>query len=108
MSQIASLDGGSSFQQVVGDQRKNVVVCFFAPWCGACKMMSPHFNKIASECPADRFVFYRLDVDTNKDLAKSHNIEVLPTFVVYRAGKIVYRQSGTVHEKLRNGLMQLS
>ena len=71
--------------------------------------MAQHYAKIAAECSAfGPFQFYRLDVDNNKDIAKQHNIEMLPTFIVYRGGQIVYRQTGTIHEKLRRGLTDLA
>jgi thioredoxin-like negative regulator of GroEL len=69
--------------------------------------MSPQYNKIVADLPSDSFLFYRLDVDENKEIAKEQKIDILPTFLVYKAGQIVYKQTGTIHHKLRKGLTQL-
>ncbi|GAV04622.1 hypothetical protein RvY_14883 [Ramazzottius varieornatus] len=104
---IAILNGTKNFQSATSNTRQYTVIKFFASWCGACKQMAPQYNKIANDLPSEQFVFYRMDVDNNKDIAKVHNLEMLPTFVVYKGGQLVYRQTGTVHEKLRKALTDL-
>ncbi|OQV22542.1 hypothetical protein BV898_03368 [Hypsibius exemplaris] len=104
---IPILDGARNFQQATSNNRQFTVVKFYTSWCGSCKQIAPHYNKIAADLSGDGFLFYCLDVDNNKDIAKQHSIEMLPTFIVYRGGQIVYRQTGTIHDKLRRGLTDL-
>ncbi|XP_055341772.1 uncharacterized protein LOC129590523 [Paramacrobiotus metropolitanus] len=104
---VGQLDGNKGFQNAVSNPKVYTVIKFYAPWCGACKMMAPHFNRIAGELPAEQFAFYRMDVESNKDVARQLNIEMLPTFVVYKGGQLLYKQTGTVHDKLRRSLVDL-
>lgn len=78
--------------------RKNdlpVVVDFWAPWCGPCKMMAPQFQAAATELePAARLL--KLNTETAQDVSAQLNIRSIPTMIIFRAGREVARTSGAL------------
>lgn len=72
---------------------KVVMVEFFATWCPHCQRMMPVVEQI-KELLDGRADVYQFDIDKNPEAADSLDVESLPTFIVYRDGKEVWRQSG--------------
>lgn len=72
---------------------KVVMVEFFATWCPHCQRMMPVVEQI-KELLDGRADVYQFDIDKNQETADSLDVESLPTFIVYRDGKEVWRQSG--------------
>lgn len=72
---------------------KVVMVEFFATWCPHCQRMMPVVEQI-KELLDGRADIYQFDIDKNQETADSLHVESLPTFIVYRDGKEVWRQSG--------------
>ena len=66
-----------------------------ALWCGPCKVQSPILKEIATEL-GDRVRVIKIDVDQNIDLASQYQIQGVPTLIVFKNGKLVWRQSGVV------------
>lgn len=75
------------------DSSKVVMVEFFATWCPHCQRMMPVIEQI-KELLDGRADVYQFDIDKNQEAADSLDVESLPTFIVYRDGKEVWRQSG--------------
>ncbi|GFZ49612.1 Thioredoxin-like protein [Saitozyma sp. JCM 24511] len=75
-----------------------VVVDFWATWCGPCKLISPHFNKLEEKFPAVKFV--KVDVEEVEDVAKEQEIRAMPTFKAYKNGKVIDQITGAVPAKL--------
>lgn len=75
------------------DSSKVVMVEFFATWCPHCQRMMPVVEQI-KELLDGRADVYQFDIDKNQEAADSLDVESLPTFIVYRDGKEVWRQSG--------------
>ncbi len=72
-----------------------LVVDFWAPWCGPCKMMAPHFKSVAAELePAVRFA--KLNTEQAQRAAAQHNIRSIPTVAIFRNGREVARQAGAL------------
>ena len=65
----------------------NVVVDFFATWCGPCKMLSPVMDEISNEL--SDINFYKVDVDKNEDIAREYGIMSIPTIIIFENGKVV-------------------
>ena len=77
---------------------KLVLVDFNAPWCIPCQKMAPMFEKIAVE-QKNKLAFIKINVDQNKELAKAILIESLPTIIIYKEGKEVWKHNGIIEEK---------
>jgi thioredoxin 1 len=69
-----------------------VLVDFNAKWCGPCKKMSPFLDELSKEYQ-DKAIVKKIDVDENKDLAISMEIEYLPLLILYKNGQEVWRKN---------------
>jgi len=85
-----------NFDSIILDNRP-VVVDFHALWCGPCKVQSPILKEVANEL-GDSIRVIKIDVDRNGELARRYNIQGVPTLMIFKNGKIKYRQAG-VHNK---------
>jgi len=83
-----------SFKEIVGGE-KPVLVDFHATWCGPCKMMAPALQDFASEM-GERVHVIKIDVDRNPQVALDYQIQGVPTLILFKAGKPVWRQSGAL------------
>ncbi len=77
-----------NFEEEVLKSEVPVLVDFFATWCGPCKMMSPVVEEIAKEMEGKAKV-YKVDTDEEQELAVKYGIMSIPTFIVFKNGKIV-------------------
>ena len=83
-----------TFQELIQDE-KPVLVDFFAEWCGPCKMMAPVLQEFSKEMEGKMKVI-KVDVDKNQKAATSYQIQGVPTLILFKRGKVVWRQSGMV------------
>ena len=70
-----------------------VLVDFYADWCGPCKMISPVIKQL-SEDMGDRARFLKVDVDKNPKAAAKYQVQGVPTLIVFKKGKQIWRTSG--------------
>mgnify|MGYP001827941681 CR=1 FL=1 len=81
-----------SFNDII-DQKVPVLVDFTADWCGPCKSMAPILKQLKSELK-DAISIIKINIDKNQPLAAKYQVKGVPTFIIFKQGKQVWRQSG--------------
>ncbi len=79
---------------IVKNERPTLVD-FYATWCGPCKMMNPVVKKLSKDL-SGKVKIIKVDIDKNQKLAQKLDINSVPTLVIYKNGKIVWRRSGAM------------
>jgi len=97
MSALADVSQ-ADFQQEVLGAGEPVLVDFWAPWCGPCKMLSPVVEKVAAS-HAGRAKFVKLNTDDNPQLAGEYQVSGIPCLILFKGGKAVDRIVGYVSEQ---------
>jgi len=88
----------SNFDEVIVNSDIPVIVDFWAPWCGPCQMMSPVFEKTATKFPL-KILFAKVNTETEQNLGARFGIRSIPTLIVFKDSKEVYRASGALDEQ---------
>ena len=83
-----------SFEKIIAQNGKTVLVDFWATWCGPCRMIAPVLEEVAKERPD--VTVCKVDVDEERELALEYGVSSIPTLLVFRDGKIVNQSIGAV------------
>ena len=87
----------ASFESEVVSASGPVLVDFWAPWCGPCKMIGPILEKLAGVY-GDKIKICKMDVDANKETSSKLNIRGIPTLIIYKGGKVESTKVGALSE----------
>lgn len=88
----------AAFEKTVLQSSLPVIVDFWAPWCGPCKVVGPMLDKIAKE-QAGSLIVAKVNTDENPEWAMRYGVQGIPTMLFVANGKIVHRQVGALPEK---------
>jgi len=83
------------FDALISRSKLPVLVDFWAPWCGPCKMVAPEFRKVARET-AGQFVLAKVNTEEAPSLAARFRVTAIPTMVLFENGLEVARQTGAM------------
>jgi thioredoxin 1 len=89
----------AAFDKVVLKSTLPVIVDFWAPWCGPCKMVAPVLDKIAKE-QAGKLVVAKVNTDENVEWAIKYGVQGIPTMLFVANGQVVHRQVGAMPEHM--------
>ena len=94
MSSVAQVTD-STFEQEVLNSELPVLIDFWAPWCGPCKMVAPVVEEVATQYDGQVKVV-KLDTDQNPQVAKQYSIRSIPTLMIFKGGQQVDTIVGAV------------
>ena len=89
----------AAFEKSILQNPLPVIVDFWAPWCGPCKMIAPMLDKIAREY-AGRVIIAKVNTDENAEWAGKYGVQGIPTMLFIYGGKIIHRQVGAMPERM--------
>jgi thioredoxin 1 len=92
----------SSFSKIINSEIP-VLIDFYADWCGPCKMLSPILKQVKDEM-GEAIKIVKIDVDKNGSIASKYNVRGVPTMLLFKNGKQLWRQSGVLQ---KNDIVQV-
>jgi thioredoxin 1 len=87
----------SSFNDIIASEVP-ILVDFSADWCGPCKMLAPILKQVKDEL-GDAIKIVKIDVDKNQPLAAKYQVRGVPTMILFKQGKQLWRQSGVMQKQ---------
>lgn len=84
----------TNFQAEVLESDKPVLVDFWAPWCGPCRIVAPHLEELAGERDDLRIV--KLNVDENPQVSSQFNVMSIPTLLLFKHGQVAHQIIGAL------------
>lgn len=93
----------SELEEEVVKSDKPVIVDFWAPWCGPCKMLTPVFESLASEMDTVKFV--KVNIDDAEEITDKFSIMSVPTLIVVKDGKVLAQKAGAMTKDQLKGFL---
>jgi thioredoxin 2 len=89
------LGSAARFDALIRESPLPILVDFWAPWCGPCRVVAPEVAKVAKAL-SGRLIVAKVDTDVVDDVASRFGIRSIPTFILFKSGKVVHRASGAM------------
>ena len=93
-----------TFKEIIQSD-KPVLVDFFAEWCGPCKMMAPILKDLKKDL-GEAVTIIKVDVDKSPNAAQEYQVQGVPTLILFKNGKPLWRQSGVVNKAGLTGVIK--
>ncbi|NSX00800.1 thioredoxin [bacterium] len=87
-----------NFKSMVLDSKITVLVDFWAPWCGPCKILAPTLEEILNENP-DKLSIVKINIDENQEMAAKYGIKSIPTMLIFNKGELKNQLVGSMPKK---------
>ncbi len=94
----------AAFEKVVLESDLPVIVDFWAPWCGPCRMVAPTLEKIAKD-KAGKLVVVKVNTDEDAEWAIHFGVQGIPTMLFVAKGEVIHQQVGALPEKALTNLV---
>ena len=85
----------ANFSKIIANNELPVMVDFWAPWCGPCKMMAPVFEQAARQLEPN-MLLAKLNTENEQAIAAHYNIRSIPTIAIFKGGRVVAQQAGAM------------
>jgi thioredoxin 1 len=103
-SSVITLSDNEAVEKFTALNNK-AILYFTATWCPPCKMIKPVYEKISSDHPEVKFG--KVDVDDNQEASMNHEIQAVPTFIVFKDNGVIDRFSGADQKQLEGAVKKL-
>jgi len=105
MSQKVTEVTDGTFEAEVLKSALPVLVDFWAPWCGPCRMVAPVVDKLADQMSA-QVRFTKMNIDENQLTPQRYGVMAIPTILVFKGGEVVQQHVGALSEPAMKSLLQ--